>query len=143
MIIRDRMGATMLLDQSRANDANAREASAEQIAKRIVRDGEGIGAFIRPASVWFSQRPDPAGHGELIEGIWAPDPTEGVMLRGGPHDGITQWQMPREADGSPARYMDTPAAVNASSLTGNVATYVRAGIDSERDRWVYEFVSMG
>lgn len=143
MIIRDRMGATMLLDPSRANDVHAREASAEQIAKRIVRDGEGIGAFIRITSVWFSQRPDPAGLGELIDGVWSPDPDEGVILLGGPLDGSDDARMPRGDDGLPPLTVTVPTSADTAERRRLVGEYVRAGIDSERDRWVYEFVSMG
>lgn len=143
MIIRDRMGATMFLDSRLATDVHAREDSAQQLAKQIVRDGEGVGAFIRPESVWFSQRPDPAGLGELIEGLWSPDPSKGVILLGGPLDGSDDARMPRGDDGLPPRTVTVPTSADTTEGRRLVAAYVRAGIDSERDRWVYEFVSMG
>ena len=135
MIIRDKMGATMMLAPRFADNLDALNAAAQQVVRRIVRDGEGVGAFIRPESVWISRRPDPLGHGELVDGVWAPDPTEGVILVGGPLDGLTDLSVPRGTGATPPRLLTMPHMEDKPE-------YARVGIDSERDQWVYEFIDM-
>jgi hypothetical protein len=137
----------MFIDVWYANDTAAIEAAADMLAAEIVHIGEGVGAFIRRESVWVTRgEPQMATMQMDVVGVWSPDPAQGVELRGGACDGQVM-SVPRESDGRPMPWLSVPIPVPASAwgdtdmeprMAYNVGEYARAGIDSERDRWVYE-----
>lgn len=138
---------THLLEQ----DGALEEISA-QLMQGVIREGENIGAFIRPGSVWISRRKDFAHRPglEMVVCEWSPNPEQGCEFRGGPYDGDLK-PLRREADGAPLAYYvlpdPTPVAFGPSDFEQVIGSpvdpsparisYRRAGKDSDADRWVY------
>ena len=146
MIITDPLEATLVIDAAHRYMPAAVEDAAEKCARTVIRVGEEVGAFIRRESVWvrIDEQYDPRRGLAAIRALWAPDPAAGVLLRGGAQDGATI-AIRRDGDGRPplrlvlplgpvAPYREPGAAPEMSA----VADYLRVGIDSERDMWVYE-----
>lgn len=146
MIISDRLTCRMPIDAAYANNQDALNASADQLAREIIRMGEDVGAFIRRESVWCKTFPiDPVFMRFDMEALWSPDPSLGVELLGGPSDGLVV-NTQRDTDGRPLTRLRLPIEGGmtwvediAPSSRNLVAEYDRAGIDSERDVWVYEY----
>jgi len=128
-------------------DAGRKGAVADALRKEIIATGAPYGFVIRPQSVHISEgRTDDAMMREFI-GEWAPDPTEGVALHGGILDGRIESigrgdhaQPPaRRVFQVPPRLAEyAPDTLITQAGSEPVAVYLRAGIDSEHDRWVYE-----
>lgn len=107
------------------------ESARENCIRSVLREGERVGAFIRRESIWFTTGADRADTTFDLEGTWSPDPTTGVSLRGGPADG-EDIGIPRDEDGRPFGVLRVPHGAAT-------AIYMRSGIDSEKDVWVYLF----
>ena len=149
MIITDTLTARGVIDMRLTDDPRALDAMAGEVGKEVIAIGETVGAFIRPQSVYFTKHDIEDGRMQCeVVGVWAPDPKEGVELRGGALDGQViqlnrsdgarpplRWRVPIPQE---TMFVSTEEAGPVSTLP--VADYERAGIDSERDRWVYQAV---
>jgi hypothetical protein len=139
MIITDRLGAATHIDAEHAADPEAFGEVAARLTREIIETGEGIGAFIRPESVWVEKKPNMLPTDQfVVEAQWSPDPETGVELRGGPADGEVI-HLRRENDGRPLPVLTVPVAASDKFGLTSTAEYSRTGIDSERDIWVYSY----
>ena len=144
MIVTTRIGAGADIDAAMVARGGI-QAVAERIVKQVIGEGEKWGYFIRPVSVRV--RHDPPGDDEVrmtrrYRGTWYPDPRGGCYFLNGPLDGEIR---PIDADHAPKQITyptqsepfrdDDPAP----RPTDN-PTYARAGLDPERDCWVYEYI---
>ncbi|OAZ40965.1 hypothetical protein A9Z40_03215 [Microbacterium arborescens] len=132
----------------RGRDACCEEVRRElwqDIARSLERE-----AAVEADDVWV-WRGEPALHGDVYEGVWAPDPQRGVELRGGPLDGqrfaLPRWEGP--GDGLPRFRVSLPVGMpdtvdEFALATGPVpvptAMYERAGIDPAARCFVYRYV---
>lgn len=135
MIISDRIGVALMVDAAQPKervDAMC-EAAARECISGLVKHGETIGAFIRPESVWVYEPSQLEGVPRRVQvrAEWCPDPSSGVELRGGIADGEVV-VIQREYGARPPRVIYVQI-----QMPGDPVAYERAGIDSERDRWVY------
>jgi hypothetical protein len=139
MIITDRLGATVLIDVVYVDHPAALEETAARLTRQVIETGEGVGAFIRPESVWVKRDPRVLSTNQFVmDAVWSPDPGNGVELRGGPADG-EMISLHREEDGRPIELLRVPTSASGEFGLSATAEYTRAGIDSERDVWVYEY----
>lgn len=147
MIVTDRLVVGTMLDRLYANNPDAREHAAHELARAIVLMAENVGYFAREESVWVEQATDITDGSLVLTAWWYPDPAAGVELRGGPNDGRLE-PIPRGDDGRPAQWWrvtpeHTPPVIDTAAyptdLPPRPAVYQRAGIDSVTDRWVYLF----
>lgn len=151
LLAAEALASRLFLDDPDDGEA-FREHLSRHLARVIMREGESNGAFIREQSAWVDwdrpvERTDLGPLAVAVRAYWSPDPTEGVELRGGHLDGDVV-HLRREVDGRPMPYLVLPdhtATVEALGATVpmiptselRTRRYRRAGIDSERDRWVY------
>lgn len=120
------------------------DAIRGMMRKAVLHEGESIGAFIKPESVWFRVF-EPADDTMLvrIHATWSPDPLQGCQLRGGALDGQIV-KVPRQKDGKPPEQIRFPDpgipqyAYEAHPSPPQNTMYTLAGIDSSEDRWVYQ-----
>lgn len=117
-------------------------------SKEVIFQAEQIGAFARPESVWvYKAREDEATWQTIFGFFWCPDPTNGVEFHGGPDDG-TILSLPRENDGAPRVWHVSAGLPQAWELTTAPLppapsprfNYARRGINSETDRWWYQYM---
>lgn len=149
MIITSHVRAKAPIDVAYLTVPAALTALRDKLRTAVVHEGENVGAFIRPESVWIRQLPvDPEDHAlnqVVLLAEWSPDPASGVELRGGAHDGEII-NLHRGQDGRPpitVRLPDTTAAPFEVTLLSEplslsqTSAYNLAGIDSSADRWIY------
>lgn len=143
MIITSKLGATADVDAAHG-DAGV-EATQGMMRAAVIREGENVGAFIKPESVWFEVRP-PTQDTRLtrVHAMWSPDPSKGCQLRGGALDGQVV-AVNRQEDGRPPEHLRFPdpgmpewASDSTKPPLSQSTNYTLSGIDSSEDQWVYE-----
>lgn len=151
MIVTDTLKARGGLDFLWADDSGAEGFMRDKLRGIIVREGENIGAFIRPESIYYTKREDGTRHQFIITAYWCPDPREGCEFRGGPNDGKVMgvgsehtrppdvWRVPPEV--APPQLVSRDEAELVPVYSMSIAHYELWGIDSALDRWVYRFQS--
>jgi hypothetical protein len=126
----------------------------KQLRAELRYYGEGYGFAIGEDSMRFVDFPEPKRLSHTFGVEWCPDPTKGCEFRGGALDGIVQpmpimragrpperFTLPVPMEPSVGTYDSLEAAVYGPQvLLSPTQDYSLAGIDSMRDRWVYEAV---
>jgi hypothetical protein len=146
VIITDALKVVVVVALEYEEDPHAIEGISDRAAKAVVRLGEDHGAFIRQESIYRSRgKMDEQTMRIPYSFFWFPDPSEGVEFRGGPNDGKTV-PVPRQKDGRPPEsivlaeeYRRPEISSDEIPALASSARYTRAGIDSEKDRWVYTY----
>lgn len=127
------------------------------VKTRLLKDLQfKTGSRIRMSSMWFTRSHDKVACAIKITALWAPDPTLGVLLVGGPLDGTirgirrfrdTPWP-PQDftVPYQPAELVPMIESQYPSpylSVSVQHLRYDRAGIDKISDMWVYKFHETG
>jgi hypothetical protein len=146
LLVKERLHVRVRIDPllESAYDSAAYEAHVrERVVLEMQHYGSDRGFDIHPESVLISVEDD-GYFGRAFHGEWCPDPTKGCDFRGGPFDGETR-PMGRGPYGFPERHWVLPIEQDSRDFLlpsylepVQSVTYRLAGIDSMRDRWVYE-----
>lgn len=144
MIIRERVGASVLVSREYLAHPAALEAVADRLASAVIREADKSAWLVRPESVAvFAAGDVPEQDQVRYAAIWSPRTARFV---GGAYDGDERAVRRSPSTGLPPELITLPYRDGASWVSAAPSTvsahpnYSRAGTHPIDDVWIYELI---